>query len=112
MLNIANINNMTEKSNTARSKMVLLPMQGYMSTLVSRKGESAVETQPQGGYGRDIRGDLVALGGGSQVSTKQGTARCSGGGDSPPFRQRELYGRRLVPRVFIQKLTNTNTLQL
>jgi hypothetical protein len=37
MYNIANIRNMSEKSNTARSKMVLLPMQGYMSTLVSRK---------------------------------------------------------------------------
>ena len=37
MYNIANIRNMSEKSNTIRSKMSLLPMQGYMSSLVSRK---------------------------------------------------------------------------
>ena len=37
MFNIANIRNMTENANTNRAKMSLLPMQGYMASLVSRK---------------------------------------------------------------------------
>lgn len=37
MLYIANIRNMSEKNNRITSKMTLLPMQGYMASLVSRK---------------------------------------------------------------------------
>lgn len=37
MYNIANIRNMSEKNNRITSKMTLLPMQGYMASLVSRK---------------------------------------------------------------------------
>ena len=37
MLNIANIGKMTEKTSINRVKMSLLPMQGYMSSLVNRK---------------------------------------------------------------------------
>lgn len=37
MFNIAKLRNMTENASTNRAKMTLLPMQGYMSSLVSRK---------------------------------------------------------------------------
>lgn len=37
MFNIAKLRKMTENASNSRAKMTLLPMQGYMSSLVSRK---------------------------------------------------------------------------